>query len=179
MRGKDRPDQGRGVSVILRYTLRLLTLDQLGRAATLICALEVIRLGTKERFGTAPFTVGLWVGRSTTDNRLSQVKEKLNDAPGQRRSPFPLSNCPWCGKELAIRNIKLVDDDGKPSKTKFTRVVVLLRRRRERCRFTEAKARGKGLPVLFVDEQIYQELPDFLIATVDKFDPPQHRRTLN
>ncbi len=30
-----------GVSVLMRYTLRLLTLDQLGRAAALICALEL------------------------------------------------------------------------------------------------------------------------------------------
>ena len=169
MRGRERPDQGRGVTVILRYTLRLLTLDQLGRAATLICALEVIRRKNAALLGTAPFTVGLWVGRSTTDNRLSQVQEKLNDAPGRRRSPFPLSNCPWCGKELAIRNIKLVDDDGKPSKTTFTRVVVYCDDTENDCRFTEARMRGQGLPVLFVDEQIYRELPDFLIATVDKF----------
>src|ERR1035441_2348196 len=33
--------QSAGLSVLMRYTLRLLTLDQLGRAATLICALEL------------------------------------------------------------------------------------------------------------------------------------------
>ena len=33
-----------GVTVLMRYTLRLLTLDQLGRAATLICALDEMRV---------------------------------------------------------------------------------------------------------------------------------------
>ena len=32
--------EGAGLSVVMRYTLRLLTLDQLQRAAGLICALE-------------------------------------------------------------------------------------------------------------------------------------------
>ena len=32
-----------GVTVLMRYTLRLLTLDQLSRAASLVCALEVMR----------------------------------------------------------------------------------------------------------------------------------------
>ena len=31
------------------------------------------------------------------------------------------------------------------------------------------KQPGKGLPVLFVDEQIYSEAPSFIVATVDKF----------
>ena len=34
---------GAGVSVMMRYTLRLLTLDQLQRAAGLVCALELER----------------------------------------------------------------------------------------------------------------------------------------
>ena len=33
-----------GVSVLMRYTLRLLTLDQLSRASALVCALEIERL---------------------------------------------------------------------------------------------------------------------------------------
>ena len=54
---------GAGVSVIMRYTLRLLTLDQLVRAAGLICALEIERSEAGERYGTWPFEIGLWVGR--------------------------------------------------------------------------------------------------------------------
>ncbi len=36
------------------------------------------------------------------------------------------------------------------------------------CDFTPRTHR-EGLPILVVDEQIYRELPAFLIATVDKF----------
>jgi hypothetical protein len=168
LRGKTRPDEGRGVSVILRYTLRLLTLDQLGRAATLMCALEELRRRDPRRLGNARFSVGLWVGRGATANRLKEVHAALNDFAGSREdSPFPLTKCPWCGEPVRIENIKLVDEGGNPSKTKFTRAVVYCAR--PECLFTEARRAGQGLPVLFVDEQIYQELPDFIVATVDKF----------
>ena len=125
LRGKTRPDEGRGVAVILRYTLRLLTLDQLGRAATLMCALEELRRRDPKRLGNARFAVGLWVGQSATANRLKEVHAALHDfTPGRTDSPFPLTTCPWCGEDIKIHNIKLVDDEGKPSKTKFTRAVV-------------------------------------------------------
>ena len=52
---------GAGVSVIMRYTLRLLTLDQLARAAGLVCALEIERSEAGGRYGTWPFEIGLWV----------------------------------------------------------------------------------------------------------------------
>ncbi len=61
---------GAGVGVLMRYTLRLLTLDQLDRAATLICAMELERQQDEARLGTWPFEIGLWVGQGATPNRM-------------------------------------------------------------------------------------------------------------
>ncbi|TKC96504.1 DISARM system helicase DrmA [Polyangium fumosum] len=168
IRGQGSPHEGRGVAVILRYTLRLLTLDQLGRASTLLCALEEIRRRNPKELGNARFTIGLWVGASATANRLRDVHEALSDStPGRTDSPFPLTNCPWCGEAIKIQNIKIVDAEGKPTKKNFARAAVYCDK--AQCLYTEAKVPGLGLPVLFVDEQIYQEVPSFVVATVDKF----------
>jgi hypothetical protein len=68
--------QGAGVSIIMRYTLRLLTLDQLGRAATLICALELEREKDPTKLGVWPFEIGLWVGQGATPNLMGQKGDK-------------------------------------------------------------------------------------------------------
>jgi len=168
IRGQGQAHEGRCVAVILRYTLRLLTLDQLGRAGTLICALEELRRRHPRELGNARFTVGLWVGLSASANRLIEVHKALHDyTPGRTSSPFPLTSCPWCGEAIKIQNIKLVGADGRPTKKSFARAVVYCDG--SGCLYAEAKAEGAGLPVLFVDEQIYQEVPSFVVATVDKF----------
>ncbi len=99
-----------GVSVLMRYTLRLLTLDQLSRAATLVCALERERKADVERLGPWPFEIGLWVGQAATPNRMGQkgdnnpesarakvIAYKNND---KKPIPIPIENCPWCGTTL-------------------------------------------------------------------------------
>jgi hypothetical protein len=168
LRGVGTEHEGRGVAVILRYTLRLLTLDQLDRAATLICALEILRSKNPKLLGNARFSIGLWVGQSTTANRLKEVDRALHDfTPGHEDSPFPLTGCPWCGEQIRSEGIKLVDETGKPSRKNYVRAAVYCAG--QTCQFTEQRAAGRGLPVIFVDEQIYQELPAFIVATVDKF----------
>lgn len=165
LRGQERPDRGLGVAVLLRYTLRLLTLDQLGRAATLICALEMIRKQRPKELGDVRFSVGLWVGRSATANTMVEVAKKItefkNATSKTAPSPFPLTHCPWCSKALGRDSLTL-----GPQRTKPTEVVVGCLD--FRCLFSRGKNR-EGLPVLFVDEQVYRELPSFIVATVDKF----------
>ena len=159
-----------GVSVIMRYTLRLLTLQQFQRAATLVCAMERIRLEDGEDvWGTEPFLIGLWVGSSSTPNTTSEANKWVNENKGAHEwdsgkrasSPLQLTNCPWCGTKLGPDNVQV-----RPYGSGEGRTFVHCRGRD--CDFTR-RANPTGLPVLTVDEEIYRFLPTFLLATVDKF----------
>jgi len=163
LRGRDRADKGLGVSVLLRYTLRLLTLDQLGRAATLICAMEIIRAEDTANLGDERFSVGLWVGRTATANTMKDVRDKILAYKNgkSRESPFPLPTCPWCGKPLNPDSLTIEGTAKAPRS-------VSVGCSDFKCDYSLGK-NPEGLPVLFVDEQVYRELPCFLVATVDKF----------
>jgi len=162
-----------GVSIIMRYTLRLLTLDQLGRAAALMCALELERAGNPA-LGDWPFEIGLWVGSGATPNRMGKAAD---DGPGKERTaytkltryknqplkhacPIPIESCPWCGTRFTPDSFTLEPDQRLPSNLRVSCDNI-------KCHFSAAQDRF--LPILGVDEPIYRRLPCFLIATVDKF----------
>jgi hypothetical protein len=157
-----------GLGVLMRYTLRLLTLDQLGRAATLICALELERQKDVEKLGEWPFEIGLWVGKAATPNVMGYKGDSNSDSARARTiafknddrkpSPIPLEECPWCGTKFKASSFQLVPHPDEPSDLRITCV-------NRRCEFS----RDNPLPVLAVDEPIYRRLPCFMIATVDKF----------
>lgn len=161
-----------GVAVLMRYTLRLLTLQQFQRAAALICACEQIRRADPERWGATPFRLGLWVGQRTTPNTSDQSAETLkrehgsfsrSSSVGGSGSPAQLTNCPWCGA-------KIQPDKGHIQVNSTTRrTVIYCGDPLGDCPFSRRQADGEGLPVLVVDEDIYRRLPALLIATVDKF----------
>lgn len=157
-----------GVSVLMRYTLRLLTLDQLGRAAALICALELERELEPARLGEWPFEIGLWVGQAATPNRMGRKGDKDNDSARSRTNrfknndnnpaPIPLEECPWCGTKFTRNSFELVPDPDRP-------IDLRIRCANPTCAFT----RSRTLPIVAVDEPLYRRLPCFVIATVDKF----------
>jgi hypothetical protein len=157
-----------GLSVLMRYTLRLLTLDQLGRAATLICALELERQKDADKLGDWPFEIGLWVGKAATPNRMgkrgdgdsesarARTTRFLND--DRKPSPIPLEECPWCGTKFGKLSFRLLPNNDNPQDLRVSCM-------KRDCAF----GRGVPLPILAVDEPIYRRLPCFMIATVDKF----------
>lgn len=159
----------RGLSVLMRYTLRLLTLDQLGRAAALVCALELERETSPERLGTWPFEIALWVGRAATPNYMGR-KGDASDKTARARTlrfvrdtsrdpPLPLDRCPWCGTKFNKYSFRLTPSTDNPKN-------LLIRCASRRCDFSGSM---RHLPIIAVDEPIYERLPAFMIATADKF----------
>jgi hypothetical protein len=168
-------DSSRGLAVIMRYTLRLLTLQQFQRATALICAMEVLRRGALDKgdqsLGTEPFTIGLWVGNKVTPGTTEDSHRAIEDVrnPGKYNagaaSPAQLTSCPWCGAEVAPgRDVEVDKRTG--------RTFVYCGDKKGRCDFSKgnsSKQPHPGLPVLVVDEEIYHRPPTMMIATVDKF----------
>jgi hypothetical protein len=165
-----------GVAVLMRYTLRLLTLQQFQRAAALLCACEVIRREEVGRWGDEPFRIGLWVGQNSTPNRIKDAEEaikqlKKNSYAGAGvgigvgiGSPHQLTFCPWCGTPITPDLIM-----PEPAERGRARIITYCGDSLGRCPFSHKQAPGEGVPVMVVDEEIYRRLPSLLIATVDKF----------
>ncbi len=164
-------DGENGMAVLMRYTLRLLTLQQFQRAASLICACEVIRRKDVTKWGATPFRVGLWVGRKTTPNKTVQALKSVEAMRGGKRppadigSPQQLTACPWCGREIDGGRHLLVD----PYPGGSARTLTFCGDSTGTCEFSRKQAPEDGLPVVVVDEEIYRRPPSLLIATVDKF----------
>jgi hypothetical protein len=159
-----------GVTVIMRYTLRLLTLQQFQRATALICACELIRREDEAKWGKEPFRIGLWVGQKSTPNWTDDAAQSIRQSHGQwmglggKGTPLQLTNCPWCGRPIGTNDVKV-----EPYKSGRGRTFQYCSDPMGTCAFSKKQAPDEGLPIVVVDEEIYRRLPTLLIATVDKF----------
>lgn len=153
--------KGGGLAVLTRYTMRLLTAQQFQRAATLICALELMR-DDDERLDDAPaFSIGMWLGNSTTPGTYKAAEKQMRQVRSQARpeNPFQLLECPWCRTSIM-----------PPRSTSNDRAYGVRASAHgfeffcpdEDCPFYDE------LPVQVVDEGLYDNPPTMLVATVDK-----------
>ena len=160
-----------GTEVIMRYTLRLLTAQQFLRAATLICAMEMIRR-VRDELGSEPFSIGVWLGGSTTPNNRRKAIEAwkaLAKDPASAPNQFLLLRCPWCAAKLGPT------EDQLRTRTRGTASIIPGYRMNPRegvdleCPDVNCPFHRDGLPLLVVDTDIYEKPPSMVIGTVDKF----------
>lgn len=157
-----------GTAVLMRYTLRLLTTQQYERAASLICACDLIRKENSLDLGSESISIGLWVGRDTTPNKLDKARSQLKSLQRDTKAPynFVVMKCPCCGAQIGkvdkpLKNgekIKgLYAEDGANGKVGF------------KCENTYCEYFNETLPLQVVDDLIYENPPTLLLGTVDKF----------
>lgn len=156
-----RGQRGGGTAVLTRYTMRLLTAQQFQRAATLICALELMRSDDERLDGMPSFSIGLWLGNSTTPGTYKSADKQMRQVRQQNRpeNPFQLLSCPWCAEAIMPDRYTARDEKYgvRASAHSFAFFCP-----DEDCPFHDE------LPVQVVDEGLYDNPPTMLVATVDK-----------
>jgi hypothetical protein len=196
LRGKHR-----GVTALVRYPLRLLTLQQARRLMRILTNAELVRL--RRRVQGASFEIGFWVGSGNTPNRAAQgfggvpaitLAGYANDAgllnppqgeteaarTARRRSDRyketleaydKLRVCPCCGSATGMRRYPF--QAGRIGIVCFN----------DTCdwnRQNPPSPHRVPLPFLLTDDTIYQRAPAVVLGTIDKLALiGQHDRTIN
>lgn len=148
-----------GVTVFLRYTLRLLTTQQRDRLMRLIVAMEQLREKNEKLYGKERISIGFWVGGNVTPNKFSEYSDsdQFKKKEFIRKLTKQIIKCPYCGKEIT-RDEYDINEKGK---------YVKIHCADKNCMFSLKT--GRTIPVYLVDEEIYAKCPTVIISTVDKF----------
>lgn len=197
LRGKER-----GVTALVRYPLRLLTLQQARRLTRILVQAELVRL--QHKIPGWPFEIGFWVGSGNTPNRTAQgfggvpavtVAAHQDDsvllnpsdaateqAKKERRrsarykealeSYDKLRKCPCCGAATGMRRFPL----------QHGRIGIVCFNDAD-CAWNAAnppEPHRVPLPFILTDDTIYQRAPSVVLGTIDKLALiGQHDRTIN
>ncbi|GJI97634.1 hypothetical protein RugamoR57_43520 [Duganella caerulea] len=174
LRGKHR-----GVSALMRYPLRLLTLQQARRTFATMGAAEEVRHSRGQP--GEPFSLGFWVGGSNTpnwhsDDGYSEVPTDDEVAPNAeskhknvqpyksaRERWLKLSSCPFCGnKDGSLLALRRQAGVGANAMGHYCTAP------KENCSWNARFDKPTPLPFHIVDEDIYAKAPSVLLGTVDK-----------
>lgn len=161
-----------GTAILMRYTLRLLTAQQYERAATMICACDLIRKEHEDLLGTARISIGLWVGGSTTPNSMRDAVSAYQSLYNGSKdiNPFVILKCPWCGAQMGL--VSKGNHRALPGYKKVmgphhqARIIFQCNNSEHGCNFA---FEDYALPLYVVDDVIYEKMPTLLLGTVDKF----------
>lgn len=172
LRGKHR-----GVSALMRYPLRLLTLQQARRTLIALAAAENVRIQRKHPGEV--FSLGFWVGSANTPNwhrdegysvvPTASAQPPASEPEYEQKAPYKnykerwlkLDGCPFCGVKgkLALRRIDPADGNTLGHFCTSPKAA---------CSWNARFDAPTALPFYIVDEDIYDLSPSVLLGTVDK-----------
>ena len=143
-----------GVSSIVKFPLRMVSLDQLTRISNIIMHAEAVRDKYSSQFAGERFSVGYYVGDSRDfPNTYKAVKERFlsekSSSNGSSESLI-LSECPFCDPSAGA-TVHLFDDE------KGRRIV-------HRC----GKC-NREFHIYISDREIFRWRPTVVVSTVDKW----------
>jgi hypothetical protein len=163
-----------GVSAMLRYPLRLLTLQQAQRTAKTLAQAELVRV--RRRHPGEPLSLGFWVGSGNTPNWFRDLEGSgipaVEEAPAAAEAALldqtnykrsleqwrKLPECPFCASERGTGLRRFSEQGGLLGHLCLN----------EKCAWNRAQSKPRALPFLVVDEDIYDLAPSVLLGTVDK-----------
>ncbi len=131
-----------GVSTIIKYPLRLLSIQQLERCLKVIMNANKVMETSEELKNKERFSLGYLVGSSNTPNK---IEENEKDEIIKKDDYKLIDICPECNTDIELR----YDEESKT-----------LQHYCKHCK--------KPLPIYIVDDEIYRFLPTILISIVDK-----------
>jgi hypothetical protein len=161
-----------GVTALVRYPLRLLTVNQAQRMAKMLAVAEKVRV--KDKIGCEPFAIGFWVGGSSTPNHhgdagvrdiplvheVTKTEDKLAEEDrayaAARKAWRKLPVCPFCGSETGLRRLATVQGG-----------TIAHICQNEQC-FSHREGKNTPLPFYICDDDIYALAPAVILGTVDK-----------
>lgn len=148
-----------GVNVLMRYTLRFLTIDQFNRLATLITSMNLLRERNEQLLGKELISLGVWVGQASSINKIAEAEriiENQSSNPLANQNPtFLLSECPICNWNLFdATKSGYISRKFKGSHTPY-------------CPNNDCIV--DQIPVYQAEESTLQRSPTAIIATVDSF----------
>ncbi|MBI0126289.1 helicase [Bifidobacterium sp. W8101] len=161
----DKYNHDGGVTIILRYTLRLLTTQQRDRITRMVVAAELVRQKSYPCYGSEPISIGFWVGGGVTPNKFEDLKEKPEksyETRSQKKLLYKqLLTCPLCGRPLTKDDFYISPDEKS----------VEIYCSDKNCKFYKYSKNEERtpIPVYLVDEEIYAKCPTIILSTVDKF----------
>lgn len=166
-----------GVTAMLRYPLRLLTVQQAQRASKVLAKAEIVR--RENGVGGEPFSIGFWVGSGNTPNHHSQLgvseipfidevrvsEEELKSSNRKYQQVasdwLKLPICPFCKGETGLRRTRTENSDlekGIVGHICFA----------NQCEWNQLNESLTPLPFYIVDADIYSIAPSILLGTIDK-----------